>query len=225
LLRVRYLGRRSLSSRAPEDHAGSWAACRAARRKVPMRRHRNLLGTDFACRWTHLGRRAKGEDPRPRVLIEEPDVAGAYAYWRLLDKNGYEVSWCRGPRGLGPRQCPLVACGRCELVEGADVVVSSLGLHRQSSRRVVTALRRLHPDTPVVIRASQETLTRWAPLFEGHWGPVPIPANKRTLLDSVESALAKPTEESPNYIDAHPLPDATDVVNWSPSGRGPTARA
>jgi DNA-binding NtrC family response regulator len=190
-----------------------------------MRSHRNLLGTDFTCRWKHLGRHAEGEHPRPRVLVEEPDVAGAYAYWRLLDNNGYEVSWCRGPKGLGPRPCPLVTCGRCELVERADVVVSSLGLHRESSRKVVAALRRLHPDTPVVIQASQQMFTRWAPLFEGHWGPVPIPANKRTLLDSVESALAKPTEESPNHIDAHLLPNATGMVNSSPNGRDPTARA
>lgn len=190
-----------------------------------MRSGRNLLGTDYACRWKHLGRRTEGEYPRPRVLIEEPDVARAYAYWRLLDNNGYEASCCRGPRGLDPRPCPLVACGRCELVERADVVVSSLGLHRESSRKVVAALRRLHPDTPVVIQASQQMLARWAPLFEAHWGPMSIPANKRTLLDSVESALAKPTEESPNDIDAHLLPSTTEIVNPCPNGRDPTERA
>ena len=163
-----------------------------------MRSHRNLLGTDFASRWKHLGLRAEGEHARPQVLVEEPDVARAYAYWRLLDNNGYEVSWCRGPRGLGPRPCPLVACGRCELVERADVVLSSLELHHESSRKVVAALRSLHPDTPVVIQASQQMFARWAPLFEAHWGPMSIPANKRTLLDSVESALTQPTKESPN---------------------------
>ncbi len=156
-----------------------------------MRSHRKLLGTDFACRWKHLGLRAEGEHPRTRVLVEEPDVAEAYAYWRLLDNNGYEVSWCPGPRGLGARTCPLVACGQCELVERADVVVSSLGFRRESSRKVVAALSGLHPDTPVVIHASQQMFARWAPLFEAHWGLTSIPANKRTLLDLVESALAK----------------------------------
>ena len=82
---------------------------------------RNLLGMDFACRWKYLGRRAEGEHPRPRVLVEEPDVARAYACWRLLDNSGYEASWCRGPRGLSPCPCPLVACGRYELVERADL--------------------------------------------------------------------------------------------------------
>jgi len=190
-----------------------------------MRSRRNLLGTDFACRWKHLGRRADGEHPRPRVLVEESDVAQAYAYWRLLDNNGYEALWCRGPRGLSPRPCPLVACGQCALVERADVVVSSLGLHHQSSRKVVAALRRLHPKTPVVIQASQQMLARWAPLFEGHWGPMQIPANKGSLLDSVQSVLAKPTGESADRIDAQLLPNPTDIVNPTHDGRDPTARA
>ena len=170
-----------------------------------MRSHRNPLGTDFACRWKHLGQRAEGELPRPQVLIEEPGVARAYSYWRLLDNNGYEVSWCRGPSGLGHRPCPLVAYGRCELIERADVVVSSLGLQRESSRKVVAAFRRLHPDRAVVIQASQQMFARWAPLFEGHWEPEAMPANKRTLLDSIESALAKTTEESPNHYRAVPI--------------------
>jgi len=153
---------------------------------------RNLLGTDFACRWQHLGLRTPGRPPRCRVLIEEPDVAEAYASWRLLNNNGYDVSWCPGPGRLFSRPCPLVACGRCELVECADVVVSSLELQRASSRQVVAAVTHLHSDTPIIVRAPQPMLAQWTPRFEGHWGPVQIPANKRTLLDSVEFALAKP---------------------------------
>jgi len=190
-----------------------------------MRGHRNLLGTDFACRWEHLGRRAEGEHPRPRVLVEEPDVAGAYTYWRLLDNYGYEVSWCRGPRGLGPRACPLVACGRCELVERADVVVSSLGLRRQSSRQVVAALRRLHPDTPVVIEASQQMLARWEPMIEGHWGSVSIPANRRTLLDSVESALTQPTENRQTTSTLVFRQTQPTSLSSCPESRDPAARA
>jgi hypothetical protein len=77
------------------------------------------------------------------------------------------------------------------LVEHADVVVSSLELHRHSSRMIVAALRCLYPDTPVVIQAPEQMLAQCAPLFEGHWGPRPIPATKRTLLESVESAFSK----------------------------------
>jgi len=158
-------------------------------RKVPMRSGRNPLGSDLACRWKHLGLRAEGEHSRPRVLVEESEVAKAYATWRLLDNNGCEASWCRGPRALGTRPCPLVVSGRCELVERADVVVSSLGLDRDSSRMVVAALMRLHPETPVVVQASRQMLARWAPMFQAHGGPMPIPANRRTLLASVQSAL------------------------------------
>ena len=107
-----------------------------------------------------------------------------------------------GAESPGPRACPLVACGRCELVERADVVVSSLELRRESSRNVVAALRSLHPDKPVVMHASQQMFARWAPLFEAHWGLTSTPANKRTLLDLVESALVTPTEEPPNHVDA-----------------------
>ena len=157
-----------------------------------MRSGRNPLGSDLACRWKHLGLRVEGEHSRPRVLVEEFEVAKAYATWRLLDNNGCEASWCRGPRALSPCPCPLVVSGRCELVERADVVVSSLGLHRESSRMVVAALLRLHPEIPVVVQAPQQALAHWEPVFEEHLGPTQIPATRRTLLDSVQSALAKP---------------------------------
>jgi hypothetical protein len=102
------------------------------------------------------------------------------------------------------------------LVEHADVVVSSLELHRQSSREVVAALRHLHPDKPVVMQASEEVLARWAPLFEGHWGPVPVPTNKRTLLESLDFALATPTGGAPDRTDAQVLPDAIHIPNSRP---------
>jgi len=87
------------------------------------------------------------------------------------------------------------------LVERADVVVSSLELHRESSRKVVAALRLLYPGTPVVLQGPHPMFAQWAPLFEGHWGSVEVPANKRTLLDSVESALAMPVEETKEDVD------------------------
>ena len=128
-------------------------------------------------------------------------MAEAYACWRLLNNNGYDASWCPGPGRLFPRPCPLVASGRCVLVERADVVVSSLELQRASSRQVVAAVTHLHRDTPVVVQAPQPMLARWAPLFEGNWGPVQTPANKRTLLDSVEAALAKPVGDGHEVVE------------------------
>lgn len=155
------------------------------------------LGRDFARHWHPRGGAIGAGHPRPRVLIEEPDVVEAYASWRLLEENGYEASWCPGPAGSRPRRCPLVASGLCDLVLYADVVVTSLGLDSKCSREVVCALRYLHPETPFIIEAPAEALALWAPVFEGRWGATRMPVTKRTLLDSIEFALAASPREGP----------------------------
>jgi hypothetical protein len=123
------------------------------------------------------------------VLIEEPDGAEAFAYWSLLTDNGYEVEWCPGPGRPSEGQCPLVSSRHCELVERADVVVSSLGIDNEPSRNVLGALRRLHPETPVIVEASRREFTRRADLFEGN-SILRSPVTAAVLLDSVEGVLA-----------------------------------
>jgi hypothetical protein len=124
------------------------------------------------------------------VLLEVPDGAEAVAYWRLLTDNDYEVAWCPGPERVPARRCPLVASGRCELLEGADVVVSALGLNEESCRRVVEARGRLYPETPVVAQASRSDFAQWASLVEGdHLMPTPV--SGKALLQSVEDALTR----------------------------------
>ncbi len=157
------------------------------------------LGRDFARHWHPRCRAIGTEHPRPHVLIEEPDVVKAHASWRVLEESGYEVSWCPGPEGLRPRRCPLVECGLCDLVLYADVVVTSLALDSKRSREVVYAHRYEHPETPFIIEAPAEALTLFAPVFEGRWGATRMPVTKRTLLDSVEFALAAP-EGSPEGV-------------------------
>jgi hypothetical protein len=76
------------------------------------------------------------------------------------------------------------------------VVVTSLDLDSKASREVVAAHRYLHPETPFIIEAPAEALTLFAPLFEGRWGATRMPVTNRTLLDSVEFALAAFPEES-----------------------------
>jgi len=159
------------------------------------------LGRDFARRWNHRGGNAGAGHPRPRVLIEEPDAGEAFAYWRLLTHHGYQVSWCPGPTGPPPRRCPLVALGHCELVQCADVVVSSLPLHRESSREVIAALRHLHPETPMIVQAPQHLLARCGSLFEeGSWN-IRTPVTSEILLDSVELALAESGRHSQGASD------------------------
>jgi hypothetical protein len=123
------------------------------------------------------------------VLIEEPDGAEAFAYWHLLRDNGYVVEWCPGPKSPLGGRCPLVSCGHCELVERADVVVSSLGIDNAPSRNVLGALRDLHPEIPVIVGASRREFARWAPLFEGN-SVLRTPVTAAALLDSVEGVLA-----------------------------------
>jgi DNA-binding NtrC family response regulator len=123
------------------------------------------------------------------VLIEEPDGAEAFAYWHLLTDKGYSVQWCPGPGGPTRGRCALVSTGQCQLVEEADVVVSALGIDHKSSRDVLGAIRRLHPETPVVIQASRREFSRWADLFDGE-SDLRIPVTGRALLDSVEGAVA-----------------------------------
>ena len=123
------------------------------------------------------------------MLIEEPDGAQAFAYWQLLTDNGYSVDWCPGPQDPLGGKCPLVSCGRCELVERADVVVSSLGIDDGPSRKVLEALSDVHPETPVIVEASRREFTRWATLVEKN-SVLRAPVTAPVLLDSVEDALA-----------------------------------
>jgi DNA-binding NtrC family response regulator len=154
-----------------------------------MRARKKLLGTDQSRPWKERDATEGVAPPRPRVLVEEPDGAEAFALWRLLEDDGYDVSWCQGPEGRPRRQCALVTAGSCELVENADVVVSSLGLSEERCRDVLEAVRRLHPETPLVVEASRPSIERWAPLFEGNW-VLHTPVTAQTLRDSVRRVLA-----------------------------------
>ncbi len=133
---------------------------------------------------------AREHGSRPRVLIEEPDVARAVACFRLLG-DSYEVSWCAGFEGPSPGRCPLVASGQCELVRRADVVVSSLDLHHEYSRSIVSALRHYYPRTPVVVPTPQCDIAPRLPLFPAQWGPWQFPyPNGRC---SIRSSLPLPS--------------------------------
>lgn len=154
-----------------------------------MRFRRKPLGRDFARRWPRRVGSLEGEQQGARVLIEEPDGAEAFAYWSLLMDNGYEVEWCPGPGRPSEGPCPLVASGHCELVEHADVVVSSLGVHYEPCRDVLGAIRRLHPETPVIVETTRGEFTRWGDLFDGSW-ELRAPVTRQALLGSVHDVLA-----------------------------------
>ncbi|MGA2519766.1 MAG: hypothetical protein ABSG81_02980, partial [Acidimicrobiales bacterium] len=63
-----------------------------------MRLRVTMLGRDFARRWGKARHRTgAGGPPRARVLVEIPDTSEAFAYWRVLEDNGFAATWCPGP--------------------------------------------------------------------------------------------------------------------------------
>lgn len=179
----------STDSRGRESRSGVEVSC-DRHEEVSMWHRSELLGRDFAGPWSHRGVSARRGNARPRILVEEPDPAEGFAYWRLLTKNGYDVSWCPGPTGQPRLLCPLVTRGRCDLVQCADVVVSSLPLHRESSQKVIAAIRNRYPDTVLLVQAPQRLLAQCGPSFEDRsWRAMRMPVTSQTVLDSVERAL------------------------------------
>src|SRR5947209_7793734 len=85
-----------------------------------------------------LARRQRGSSPcvephewperrgGTRVLVENPHEDYRYEHAQVLRAAGYEVATCSGP--TDSHGCPLVENGRCSLVDGADVVVSTTQL-------------------------------------------------------------------------------------------------
>lgn len=63
-----------------------------------------------------------------RVLVESAQPALAISDFSRYREAGLDVALCTGPEvGEDAAQCPMVAAGRCELVESADVVLAALG--------------------------------------------------------------------------------------------------
>jgi len=147
---------------------------------------------------------------RPRVLIENPDAADLWAQANVLREAGYDVAVCAGPapepeprHGASllaestyweqpapkrePRTiCPLVSEGRCPLVEGADVVVSSVSL--AGSREILHALDE-RGTAAIVVEGTRDELAR-EPAATGAGTRLELPVTARRLVDAVERALA-----------------------------------
>ena len=150
---------------------------------------KRTMGTDEARGWKKPGECWTGRCSKFHVVLETPDPGDAFACWRLLERNGYDVSWCPGPNRSQAGPCPLVESGRCKLVEDASVVVSSLNLQRSSSRRVVLALERHLPDVPVIVVANGSASEQWPELLAGR-RTLRAPVTAESLLASVKEALA-----------------------------------
>lgn len=128
-------------------------------------------------------------DWRARVLVENADAGVGYAMQNLLKDEAFDVQYCGGPDHLRGHRCPLVTEGRCALVEGADVVVHSLNPDRPDQAAVLRAIKKLHPDTPVVVEVPTPAREAHADLLEG-CTIVPMPATRTAIIDGVRRALS-----------------------------------
>lgn len=119
---------------------------------------------------------------RPRVLIEHADPDEGLEIASELRRRGCTVGICLGPNASGdrPTRCPLHKLDPCVVVEGADAVVTVLGLEREEARGVVRGLRTRYPSTPIVVAATvAETLE---------------------LADDLEGCTVVPKDAAPEHV-------------------------
>ncbi len=94
----------------------------------------------------------RGTHRRPlRVLIEHTDAERRDALVQHFIDRGFEERACGGPHTLPDDTCPLVTEGQCSLVAESDIVFFDLDLDHDDEADVYRAIRRTHPDLPVVL--------------------------------------------------------------------------
>jgi hypothetical protein len=87
-----------------------------------------------------------------RVLVVHHDLALAGQEADALRRFGYDVVECSGPTR---NRCPVLAGQACDLAERADVLVYDVWSSgdAEGSRTLISNIRDIHPDTPVVLTA------------------------------------------------------------------------
>jgi hypothetical protein len=128
---------------------------------------------------------------KPRALVEHFDDAVALELVAILRGAGYSAAICPGPSGSpdSPERCVLTTGERCLFVEGADVVVSGLGVSTAERRAVLEALRRHHAGKPLVVAVPQEELHLYGELLDDV-RVVIEPVEPDELRAAVEDAVA-----------------------------------
>ena len=144
---------------------------------------------------------------KPRVLIENPNRADLWAHAELLREAGYDVAMCGGPtagtehvswlrrRRLDPADpqtmehqertlCPLVAGGHCPLVEGADVVVSTIQL--TDSNEILAKLS-ARSSPALVVEGTSSELERDSDAI-GDSVKITLPVLPTQIVEAVERA-------------------------------------
>jgi hypothetical protein len=85
-----------------------------------------------------------------RVLVVHHDLDLAGQEADALRRYGYDVVECSGPTR---NRCPVLAGHSCDLAEEADVLVYDVWSSgdAEGSRTLISNIRDVHPDTPVIL--------------------------------------------------------------------------
>lgn len=139
--------------------------------------------------WTGDWRSAPGCE-MTRVLVVHHDLDMAGQEVDSLRRYGYTVVECGGPTR---NRCPVLAGQPCDLAQDADVLVYDVWASgdAEGSRALIENIRRVHPDTPVVLTSPGPGLS-----WEETTGPTAVtmltgqPTGGR-LDAAIQTALAR----------------------------------
>jgi DNA-binding NtrC family response regulator len=121
-----------------------------------------------------------------RVLIVNRDLSAADRIATELRASGYETEQCGGPQ---QEPCPIVGELPCPLVDRADVLVydAHVAGDGEAGHRLVSHLRDVYADLPVVLTSTDATL-RWVertgPERVFPLGPDPEPGELRAAIET-----------------------------------------
>jgi hypothetical protein len=104
--------------------------------------------------------------PRYHVLVEAPAPWNGAVRQAALASGG-AVLFCGGPESQPDGRCPLAAGRGCANVDATDIVVNHLDLRREENRQVLAALRREHPERPVVALVWRPDAVAYADALQG----------------------------------------------------------
>lgn len=93
------------------------------------------------------------EGASPRILVESED--GTWEGEDVLREAGYQVAVCPGPRARPAADpCPMLVGRRCDLADGADIVVHDLSPDLPVHRQLVERLEAPSEHLPVLRRSA-----------------------------------------------------------------------
>jgi hypothetical protein len=123
------------------------------------------------------------------VLLEYRTSATPVVAEDVLRRAGYDVRVCEGP-GDTTGMCRLLEEGHCPLADGADAVYNAFGIDTTEHRNIIRALRRHHPDTPVIVETTRMRADEHLELLDG-CVRADVRSTAASLVGTVATALCE----------------------------------